>query len=76
MFRTNPVVHHQEHGTVYCITQFGTIGTIVQASPVASSLTRLQASPVASNWTGLQDCTDCTKLCNTLYYAVLLMMND
>ena len=22
------------------------------------------------------DCTDCTKLCNTVYYAVLLMMND
>ena len=32
MFRTNLVVHHQEHGIIYCITQFGTIGTIVQAS--------------------------------------------
>ena len=32
MFRTNLVVHHQEHGIMYCITQFGTIGTIVQAS--------------------------------------------
>ena len=42
----------------------GTIGTIVQASLVASSYTRLH------------DCTDCTKLCNTVYYAVLLMMND
>ena len=31
-FRTNLVVHHQEHGIIYCITQFGTIGTIVQAS--------------------------------------------
>ena len=31
MFRTNLVVHHQEHGTIYCITQFGTIRTIVQA---------------------------------------------
>ena len=29
MFRTNLVVHHQEHGIIYCITQFGTIGTIV-----------------------------------------------
>ena len=29
MFRTNLVVHHQEHGVIYCITQFGTIGTIV-----------------------------------------------
>ena len=29
MFRTNIVVHHQEHGIIYCITQFGTIGTIV-----------------------------------------------
>ena len=33
MFRTNLVVHHQKHGIMYCITQFGTIGTIVQASP-------------------------------------------
>ena len=32
MFRTKLVVHHQEHGIMYCITQFGTIGTIVQAS--------------------------------------------
>ena len=56
MFRTNLVVHHQEHGIIYCITQFGTIGTIVQAS--------------------LHYCTDCTKLCNTVYYAMLLMMND
>ena len=31
-FRTNLVVHHHEHGIIYCITQFGTIGTIVQAS--------------------------------------------
>ena len=38
MFRTNLVVHHQEHGIIYC--------------------------------------TDCTKLCNTVYYAGLLMMND
>ena len=29
MFRTNLVVHHQEHGMIYCITQFGTIGTVV-----------------------------------------------
>ena len=29
MFRTNLVVHHQEHGIIYCITQSGTIGTIV-----------------------------------------------
>ena len=32
MFRTNLVVHHQKQGIIYCITQFGTIGTIVQAS--------------------------------------------
>ena len=31
MFRTNLVVH-QEHGIIYSITQFGTIGTTVQAS--------------------------------------------
>ena len=29
MFRTNLVLHYQEHGIIYCITQFGTIGTIV-----------------------------------------------
>ena len=29
-----------------------------------------------SSWTRLHDCTDCTKLCNTVYYAVFLMMND
>jgi hypothetical protein len=27
MFRRNLVVHHQEHGIIYCITQFGTVGT-------------------------------------------------
>ena len=31
MFPTNLVVHNQEHGIIYCITQFGTIGTIVPA---------------------------------------------
>ena len=56
LFRTNLVVHHQEHGIIYCITQFGTIGTIVQVS-----LARLT-------------CT--TKLRNTVYYYVFLMMND
>ena len=29
MFRTNLVIHHQEHSIIYCITQFG---TIVQAT--------------------------------------------
>ena len=38
MFRTNLVVHHQEHSIIYCITQYNR--------------------------------------CNTVYYAVLLMMND
>ena len=51
MFRTNLVVYHQEHRIIYCITQFGTIGTIVQA-----------IVPIV--------------LHNTVYYAVLLMMND
>ena len=35
MFRTNLDVHHQERDIIYCITQFGTIGTIVQASLAA-----------------------------------------
>jgi hypothetical protein len=26
--------------------------------------------------TDLHDCTDCRRLCNTVYYAVLLTMND
>ena len=28
MFRKNLVVHHQQHTIIYCITQFGTVGTI------------------------------------------------
>ena len=32
MFRTNLVVHHQEHGNMYCITQFV---RIMQASLAA-----------------------------------------
>ena len=28
IFRTNLVVHHQEHGIIYCIKQFGTIRTL------------------------------------------------
>jgi hypothetical protein len=32
MFRTNLVFHHQKHGVIYCVTQFVTIGTIVQAN--------------------------------------------
>ena len=36
MFQRNLVVHHQQHGIIYCITQFGTIGTIVQASLAVS----------------------------------------
>ena len=56
MFRTNLVVHHQEHSIIYCITQFGTIRTIVQA--ILDSSARLYC------------------VCNTVYYAVLLMMND
>ena len=32
MFRKNLVVHHQEHSIIYCVTQFGTIGTVVRAS--------------------------------------------
>ena len=35
IFGMNLVVHHQDHGLIYCITQFGTIGIIVQASLAA-----------------------------------------
>ena len=56
MFRTNQIVHHQEHGIIYCITQYNRYNRAGE--------------------TRLHDCTDCTKLCNTVYYAVLLMMKD
>jgi hypothetical protein len=36
MFRTNLVVHHQQHRIIYCITQFGTIGTIVLSGESSS----------------------------------------
>ena len=66
MFRTNLVVHHQEHSIIYCITQFGTIGTIV-LSGESSCFEQL-------------DSPDSTivpiVLCNAVYYAVLLMVND
>ena len=35
-----------------------------------------EMTTVITQATRLHDCTDCTKLCNTVYYAVLLMMND
>ena len=38
MFRTNLVVHHQEHNIIYCITQFCTIGTIVLYSTIDTKL--------------------------------------
>ena len=38
MLRTNLVIHHQKHGIIYCITQFGTIGTIVQVRLAAARL--------------------------------------
>ena len=47
---------YQEHGIIYCITQFGTISTIVQASPACTIVLIV--------------------VCNTAFYAVLLMMND
>ena len=36
----------------------------------------IHSRAVDSSWTRLHDCTDFTKPCNTVYYAVLLMMND
>ena len=29
------IIHHQEHGIIYCITQFGTIGTSFIISSMA-----------------------------------------
>ena len=48
---------------MYSTTQFGTIGTIVQAS-LAAIAARVACTIVQ------------IVLCNTVYYAVLLMMND
>ena len=48
MFRTNLVIHQQEHGVIYCITQY-------------NRYNRAYSMIV---------------LCNTVYYAVILMMND
>ena len=54
LFRTNLFVHHQQHGIIYCITQY--------------------------NWYNRFNRAACTiepiVLCNTLYCAVLLMMDD
>ena len=61
MFRTNLVAHHQQHTIIYCITQFGTIGTIVQVS--LDSLARLYRFYCVCNTV-------------YKYYAVILMMND
>ena len=68
MFRTNLLVHHQEHGMTCCITQCGTVVQATLAALKLWSYLQLQSS---------QSCLhDCTKLCNTVYYAVLLMMDD
>ena len=40
MFRTNLVVHHQQHGIIYCITQFG---TIVQAQVLPTTSQELDS---------------------------------
>ena len=62
MFRTNLVVHHQDHNIIYCITQFG---TIVQASLAALKQLDSPDSTIVP-----------IVLCNIVYYAVILMMND
>ena len=50
---------------MYCITQFGTIGTIVQASLAALKQLDSPDSTIVP-----------IVLCNTVHYAALLMMND
>ena len=65
MFRTNLAVHHHEHSIIYCITQFGTVGTMVQAS-----LAVLKQLDSPARLYRLY----C--VCNTVYYAVFLMMDD
>ena len=75
MFRKNLVVNHQGHGIIYCITQFSTIDTIVQAIPAALRLRltySLKAAGLACTIVPIVPIV----LCNTVYYAMLLMMND
>ena len=65
MFRKKLIVHHQEHSIIYCITQFGTIAKILQASLAALKQLDSPDSTIVP-----------TVLCNTVHSAVLLMMND
>ena len=58
MFRTNLVVHHQEHGIIYCITQYN------RYNRAGDSRLACTIVPIVP------------KLCNTVYYALLLLMND
>ena len=60
MFRKNLVVRHQEHGIIYCITQFG---TIMQASPAAIAA-------------GIACMIVTIVLCNAVYYAVPLIIDE
>ena len=82
MFRTKLVFHHQEHGIIYYITQFG---TIVQASPARLPCTIVPncviqyIMPCRRVWllaARLARTIVPIVLCNTVHYAVLLMMND
>ena len=55
------IVHHQEHGIIYCITQFGTIVLSGESSCWQLDSPDSTIVPIV--------------LRNTVYYAVLLMMN-
>jgi hypothetical protein len=74
MFRTNLVVHHQEHCLIYCITQYNRYNLYNRAGEsscyevVGKSFRQLHSSSTRL--------PDCTKLPDTLYYAVLLTMNE
>ena len=63
MFRTNLVIHHHEHGIIYCITQFDTI--------MQESLSALKFNAAKLSCTILP-----IELCNTVYYTVLMMVNE
>ena len=66
MFRANLVVHHQEHGIIYCIIQYNWYNRYNRVGE--SSCSKQLDSPDSTIVP--------TVLCNTLYYAVLLLMNE
>ena len=70
----NLVVHHREHGIIYCITQFGTIGTIVLYSTIVPIVLYNAVLCRASDDEQLDSFETCTadkKLWNKLFIRIV-----